>query len=48
MECNSDAGEIVLAGIIERLLACTDMEKSPAAEAVDQELARPLLSFWAE
>jgi hypothetical protein len=43
--CNPDASEIVLAGFIARLRACAEMEKPPAAEAVGQELARPLLLF---
>jgi hypothetical protein len=42
-ECNPDASEIPLGGIIMRLPTFAHTEKLPIAEAVCQELAHPLL-----
>jgi len=45
-ECNPDASEIPLGGIIMRLPTFVNAEKLPVAEAVCQELAHPLLYSW--
>jgi hypothetical protein len=44
-ECNPNASEIPLGGIITRLLTFANAEKLPVA-AAGQELAHPLLSLW--